>query len=181
MLPSLVLVAFAYVAVNPFATAKLSSGAGIPFVVLAAAMAALVYAISFLVLAAPQTLAGGQGVSAGKSGREPLLTDEECQWIAVRVKEVLDSDAFLETGLSLRKLAGRLGLHPNRVSFAINHVFNKSFSSLVNDYRLNYFLARTREGALEGQTILDLALESGFPSKSTFNRVFKDAMGLFSF
>jgi AraC-like DNA-binding protein len=33
-------------------------------------------------------------------------------------------------------------------------------------------------GALENENILGLAFESGFPSKSTFNRVFKESYGV---
>ncbi|WP_319562531.1 AraC family transcriptional regulator [Marispirochaeta sp.] len=179
VLPSLVLAAFAFVAVYPPATARLAAGGCIPFIILAAAMAVLVYVISFLVLAVPQVLTGGHGsLSGGRSGREELCAADESAEISEKVKESLDAGAFHDTRLSLNKLAKRLDIHPNRVSYVINHVYKQSFCSLVNDYRLRYFQNRVDEGALNNHSILELAMEAGFSSKSTFNRVFKEATGI---
>jgi AraC-like DNA-binding protein len=53
-----------------------------------------------------------------------------------------------------------------------------SFRDLLNSWRLDYFLDRIQEGAHEGESLLEIAFDAGFPSKSTFNRVFKDKMGV---
>lgn len=179
VLPSIVLAAYAFVAVYPPASAWLAAGGCIPFIILASSMAVLVYVISFLVLAVPQVLTGGNGsLSGGRSGREELCSEDESAAISEKVKEILDAGAFHDTHLSLNKLAKQLDIHPNRVSYVINHVYNESFCSLVNDYRLRYFQNRVEEGALITHSILELAMEAGFSSKSTFNRVFKEATGL---
>ena len=39
-------------------------------------------------------------------------------------------------------------------------------------------MRRVSEGALAQQSILELAFEAGFSSKSTFNRVFKERVGV---
>ena len=117
-------------------------------------------------------------MSGGRSGREELCSEDESAAISEKVKEILDAGAFHDTHLSLNKLAKQLDIHPNRVSYVINHVYNESFCSLVNDYRLRYFQNRVEEGALITHSILELAMEAGFSSKSTFNRVFKEATGL---
>lgn len=91
---------------------------------------------------------------------------------------MLEEGAYRDVDLSLARLAGSLGVHPNRLSAVINDAFGESFPSLVCRYRVEYFTRRVDEGALREQSILDLALEAGFPSKSTFNRVFKDHLGM---
>jgi AraC-like DNA-binding protein len=65
--------------------------------------------------------------------------------------------------LSLEELAGKLKLPPRYVSYLINTYHGTNFNHYVNTYRV--------------QTLLALALESGFSSKSTFNQVFKSHTG----
>ena len=60
----------------------------------------------------------------------------------------------------------------------MNRSCHVPFRKLLNRRRLDYFTEHTRHGALTKQTILELAFEAGFPSKSTFNRVFKGEKGM---
>jgi len=176
IVPSVVLLAFAFVAVNPAASAQLSQGVATPFVLLAAAMAALIYIFSLLVLIAPEAPA-----LAGLPARfppAPAVPDDECRYIADRVHKYLAAGAFQEPELTLAVLSSELGIHPNRLSYAVNHSCGIPFRKLLNRSRLSYFIRRVDQGALENQTILELAFEAGFPSKSTFNRVFKDETGM---
>jgi AraC-like DNA-binding protein len=176
LIPAGVLAAFGFVAVNPAATARLAAGVATPFAVLAAAMAILIYAFSFLVLIAPSGLDRG-GVPLA-SAAAPAVSDEECRRLADRALRALDAGAFQEPELTVASLAALLGVRPNRLSVAINRCFRASFRTVLNRRRLDFFAERAARGALARQTVLDLALEAGFPSKSTFNRVFKKEFGL---
>jgi AraC-like DNA-binding protein len=60
----------------------------------------------------------------------------------------------------------------------VNQIYGQSFRELLNRCRIDFFVRRVVNGALEDQSILDLAFEAGFSSKSTFNRVFKDHIGM---
>ncbi len=105
------------------------------------------------------------------------LPDAECRRIAELVRAHLERGACLDPDLSLRAMADEIGVTPNRLSAAVNGVFGENFCRLVNRYRLDYFTYRISTGALDTRTVLDVALEAGFPSKSTFNRVFKQYFG----
>ncbi|MFM8912794.1 MAG: helix-turn-helix domain-containing protein [Flammeovirgaceae bacterium] len=50
-----------------------------------------------------------------------------------------------------------------------------NFNDFVNHYRIKALLHRIEEGEHTIQTLLSLAFECGFNSKSTFNRAFKRA------
>lgn len=176
IIPSVVLIAFGFVALDPGATARLSGGNIIPFAVLAGIMSIFIYILSFLVLLAPSGLEQG-GVPL-QYRQKFYLSEEECRKLVDRVKQHLEKGAFKDPDLSEQTLALALHIHPNRLSQAVNRHYRIPFRTLVNRSRLAYFLERVRRGALEKQTILDLAFEAGFPSKSTFNRVFKDEMHL---
>lgn len=176
VVPALVLMAFMFVALDPGATARLHLGDSTPFAILAFLMTCMVYALSFLVMLAPSGLEQA-GIPLKDRFSFPV-SDRECQELAEQVCRRLRQGAFRDPELKEADIAGILGVHPNRVSLAVNRSFRCPFRKLLNQYRLGYFTRRVSEGALKSQSILQLALEAGFPSKSTFNRVFKEEMGI---
>lgn len=172
--PLFSLVPFAYVALSPSASAGLAHGSALPFVILAAAMVGLIYLFSLLVLLAPNVpWHWPHGHPRAGSG-----VDAECAWIAGAVRRRLVEGAYRDPDVKRSVLADELGVTPNRLSFVVNQVYGESFPELMNRCRIDYFTRRVVNHALDEQTILDLALESGFRSKSTFNRVFKEHVGV---
>jgi AraC-like DNA-binding protein len=176
VVPSIVLVAFSYVAVFPLTSSRLTEGSALPFLILSVAMAGLIYAVSLMMLIAPDISA----LQKDRENREvdPLCTDSECEHLVRLVENRLGDGAFHDPELSLADLATQIQVHPNRLSFAINHTRHVHFRTLLNTRRLDYLTDRIRQGALTDQTLLDLAFEAGFPSKSTFNRVFKETLSM---
>ncbi|MEO0573225.1 MAG: helix-turn-helix domain-containing protein, partial [Bacteroidota bacterium] len=59
-----------------------------------------------------------------------------------------------------------------------NQVYQVSFYDYVNKYRIKAFKEKIDLNEYEFKTLLALALESGFNSKATFNRVFKSIQGI---
>ena len=171
-LPLLCLVSFAVVAIQPTSSA---GGALLRFSIPAAVMASTVYAFALLVLAAPDVLTAADRRQANRvSGG---LDEEELLGLADGVRRCMESGVYRDPSLTITGLAKQLGLHPNRLSSVINQGFGRNFSQLVHDHRLAYFIARVQAGDLERFTILSLAFEAGFSSKSTFHRVFRDRFG----
>lgn len=175
IIPFLVLIVFCIVALYPGATAKLVQGNTTPFIILAVIMSLLIYAISFLVLLAPASLEAG-GIPLSCKGQN-LATDDQCRELLERAIEKLDGGMFKNPNLSEARLARTLGVHPNRLSMAVNRSLAKPFRKLLNQYRIAYFQQEVLRGALKQKTILEVAYEAGFSAKSTFNRVFKEETG----
>jgi AraC-like DNA-binding protein len=151
-------------------------GAVEPFAILAASMALLIYTISFLMFSAPEIPSGCRFTSQ-VDGEQKRASDDELR-IAEKVSRLLDTEIYRDPEVSLESMAQRLKIHPNRLSRAINCVFRESFPSLIQRRRLRYFIEQADSGALETRTILNLAFDAGFSSKSTFNRVFKEETGV---
>jgi AraC-like DNA-binding protein len=172
-IPSLLF--YAYIAIRPEVSAELAGGNNLPFALLAVAMALLVYTLSMLVLLCPDVPKRGGDQSPNG---HLTMSDEECRAVAGGAWKELESGAYRDPEISLARLAATLEVHPNRLSLALNRTYGRSFPSLVNQQRVNYFLSRAEVGALETRSILDLALDSGFSAKSTFNRVFKEQVGV---
>ncbi len=82
---------------------------------------------------------------------------------------------FADPELSVPRLARILGTNSAYVSRAFNQGVGESFSNVINRLRSEDVAARLREGA--SADLLDLALESGFSSKASFNRAFQASFG----
>jgi AraC-like DNA-binding protein len=80
---------------------------------------------------------------------------------------------YLDGGLTLPQLAGRLGISTNYLSQIINEQLGQNFFDFINRYRIEEakrHLADTNKGRIN---ILTLALDAGFNSKSAFYTAFK--------
>jgi AraC-like DNA-binding protein len=80
--------------------------------------------------------------------------------------------------LVISDLSNRLGTHSKKISQIINEGFGMNFNDFVNYYRTKALIAKIEEGEHTAQTLLGLALDCGFNSKSTFNRAFKRVTNL---
>ena len=80
---------------------------------------------------------------------------------------------FLNQKLTIRELSGKLQIPVNHVSQVINTEFNQNFFDFINSYRVEEFKKLAGEASGNGFTILSLAYEAGFSSKSSFNQIFK--------
>ncbi|MEL6190873.1 MAG: helix-turn-helix domain-containing protein, partial [Bacteroidota bacterium] len=86
--------------------------------------------------------------------------------------------AYANTDITLRTLAEAIDLHPNKLSWLLNEKIGKNFNDFVNGYRLKAFQEKAVDPQNSHLTLLGLAFESGFTSKSVFNDFFKKNMGL---
>lgn len=85
---------------------------------------------------------------------------------------------YLEAGLTVAGLAARLGVAEHRLRAHINRETGfRNFASFINHHRLDAAKAALSDPAKVREPILGIALDTGFASLSTFNRVFKEAVG----
>ncbi|MFK8029736.1 MAG: helix-turn-helix domain-containing protein [Gammaproteobacteria bacterium] len=89
-------------------------------------------------------------------------------------QKVLDQNWFLETDFSLATLAQRAGLNRSYISRAINDGLGENFSQFINSMRAAHARTLLRDSNMK---LLDVAYQSGFGSKASFNRVFRTIEG----
>lgn len=95
-----------------------------------------------------------------------------------RIRRAMTTDKlYLNPTLTLTELAQHVSLNPKVVSQVINAGMSKSFNDFVNEYRVGEVKQRLRTDDLTRFTLLGIAFESGFNSKTTFNRIFKQHTG----
>ena len=91
---------------------------------------------------------------------------------------MLEEKPYLDPNLTLRSLAQLLALPSNYVSQLLNEGFDKNFAEYINSYRVEAFKLKVRDVSQQGLTLLALAYDSGFNSKTVFNTFFKKKEGM---
>jgi AraC-like DNA-binding protein len=93
------------------------------------------------------------------------------------IRLMIEEAAYKKSDLSITDVAAKLGVHPNYLSQVINQRENKNFYDFVNTYRIEEFKRLLEQQKHQQFTLLSLAYDCGFNSKSSFNRYFKKATG----
>ncbi len=108
----------------------------------------------------------------------PAEPDAElARWTARLLAHMQAARPYLEPELTLGELAAQLRTNTSWLSRVINSGCGQNFNDFVNEYRVREAERRLRDPQFRHYTLLAVALEAGFNSKSTFNRVFKKLRG----
>lgn len=106
------------------------------------------------------------------------LSNQEIARLANRLNhEMRQKKPYLDSQLKLQQLADQIQIHPKVLSQTINQHFGMNFSDYVNEFRVEAFKERYLQNGNIDKSILAIALESGFNSKTTFNTAFKKSTG----
>jgi AraC-like DNA-binding protein len=107
--------------------------------------------------------------------KEKLPEMEEWKYKLTNIME--NQLPHLEPELNLTQLAKQLNTNPSLLSKIINEGMGQNFNDFINEYRVKAFIEKLKAGEQKTQTLLGIALDSGFNSKATFNRAFKKYYG----
>lgn len=104
--------------------------------------------------------------------------DEKIQSeFAIIVQEMSQNRHYLDPELTLPVLAEKNRFYRNELSRIINQASGTSFYHFINQYRIDHFKTLINTADLKTSTILDIAFQSGFNSKSAFYTAFKKITG----
>ncbi|MBR9758642.1 MAG: helix-turn-helix domain-containing protein [Algicola sp.] len=114
-----------------------------------------------------------------KKYKQALLDTNEIERYSKELEQIMvDYKLYLNPDLALKDLASYLELPANYVSQLLNMGFQKNFSEYVNSYRVKEFKERVLLEENTGLTIMAVAYDSGFNSKTVFNTFFKKIEGM---
>ncbi len=106
------------------------------------------------------------------------LTDLEAVTYANSLNQLMKSSKpYLNPELTLFQLAAEMNISTHYLSQVINERFQLNFFDFINQYRVSEVKERIADPKNDNFTLLGIALESGFNSKSAFNRIFKKLTG----
>jgi AraC-like DNA-binding protein len=124
-----------------------------------------------------EQVANGSG--ARVKYQKSSLTDEAAAKIHGQLGELMEKEQlFRNPELTLGEVARQLGVHPNILSQVINTFERKSFYDYINGQRIEEFKKVIATPDSRQFTLLALAFECGFNSKTAFNRNFRKSTGL---
>ncbi len=124
-------------------------------------------------------LPGAEEETDSSAAANSLLSPKEVEYYLAAAAELLEMEQlFTDQSLGLKSLAGHLDIHPNKLSWLINEHLGKNFNEYINTYRLEAFKVKALDPANSHLTLLGLAYESGFNSKTVFNAFFKKMEGM---
>lgn len=111
--------------------------------------------------------------------KKSIFSTKELKAYKQRLTDLMEEDElYLNPDLSLRSLSEYMNMTPNNLSKLLNEGLEQNFANYVNSYRLDYFKQRLEDESAHELTILALAYESGFNSKTVFNTFFKKKLGV---
>lgn len=114
-----------------------------------------------------------------KSLKESGVDTKEQKALKKHLQQLFDKDkVYLDTQFSLDKLSKLLELEKSLVSKFLKETYNKGFNEFINEYRVEEFKRLLNESQYQNYDLVGLANESGFKSKATFFRVFKELEGI---
>jgi AraC-like DNA-binding protein len=125
----------------------------------------------------PSPLVQGQAPDKKKYGKSGLAS-EQATALAQKLLDLMAREKpYLSGDLTLPQLAAKLHSSPHHLSQLLNGQLGKSFPDLLNEYRTQELKAKLADPKLAHLKIEELALDSGFNSKSVYNAVFKKLTG----
>lgn len=124
----------------------------------------------------PEVFSGLSEYVETESQTKDVASNDEARTIFGQLDSLVQQELlFQQPRLALQDLANLSGLSTKDVSWAINQGGKQSFADYINQLRVKHAIERALESP--DRTLLEIALDSGFSSKSSFNAVFKKHTG----
>lgn len=107
------------------------------------------------------------------------LKDDQAQaYLEKLIRFVEEKKPYLDRDLSIQNLSEMTGIPRHHITQVLNEKHGKNFFTFINEYRVREVILKF--GILKNNnfTILAIAYDSGFNSKTTFNSIFKSQTGM---
>ena len=134
----------------------------------------VVYSLVYLSITTPEVLDADKDPAPERKYQKSTLTQERAERYLAKLRRAMDDEKLYTDGdLTLQSLAAKLGIPAQHLSQVVNEKLNQNILDFINLYRVEEAKRRLLDPARSHLTILSIAEEVGFNSKSSFNSVFK--------
>jgi AraC-like DNA-binding protein len=107
------------------------------------------------------------------------LRDQQAEdYLQKLVSFVESKKPYIDRDLSIHDLAEQIGISRHHITQVLNEKHGRNFFTFINEYRVKEVIERLSDPKFNNYTILAIAFDSGFNSKTTFNSIFKNQTGL---
>jgi AraC-like DNA-binding protein len=134
----------------------------------------IVYALAYIGLRNSEVLIGIAERPPEKKYEKSTLTPERSEKYLKRLQHTMETEkAYTDGHLTLQKLAARLSIPVQHLSQVVNEQLDQNILDFINTHRVEEAKRRLLDPDRKHLSILAIAEEVGFNSKSSFNAVFK--------
>ncbi len=111
--------------------------------------------------------------------KKKVISDKEMIKHKAELIRLMETEQpYLDEELSLLKLAHKLQISPHQLSYLINEGFGENFFFFINKYRVEKVKELLLREDKKHLSVLGIAYESGFNSKTSFNTTFRKISGI---
>jgi len=108
-----------------------------------------------------------------------LLSDKEASILEHQLNHQLEiEEIFLNPELTLRDVAETVGSTEKKVSYLLNQRLKTNFYEFINKHRVEKFKLEVAKSENKNLSIVGIAFNCGFSSKSSFYRAFKSQVSM---
>ena len=138
----------------------------------------LIAFLVYRVLVQPEVITGIEYKSSIQSKNKPYIYDNKEKYKILIIESMTKKKLYREPDLTLIDLAARLDMSRNLLSSVINDCIKMNFYDFVNGYRVEEVKNFLENKAEKNFNIINIAMDAGFNSKTTFNAIFKKHTGM---
>jgi AraC-like DNA-binding protein len=110
--------------------------------------------------------------------KKKILSDENLEKIKIELLVLMEKEKpFLDSEISLVKLAKKINISAHLLSYVINNGCNENFFQFINGYRIKEAQKLILDSNMNHLSLLGIGFEVGFNSKTVFNTTFKKITG----
>ena len=142
------------------------------------AVALVVFFGLFRIFSRPEILHSARPLKSEKKYDRSSLSNRDYQMYFDRLNNFMEhKEGYTDPDLTLTGLAEALSIPRNDLSRIINQKTGKTFNDYINYYRIQKVIALFKDPLQKNETLLSLAFQAGFNSKTPFNSAFKKMTG----
>ncbi|WP_062053628.1 AraC family transcriptional regulator [Aquimarina longa] len=110
--------------------------------------------------------------------KSSLSREDQQKHMKLILNYMEEKKPYLDHEIKQSDIANKLDMSVHLFSEVLNVCFQKNFNNFINLYRVDTAKQLMKEPKYQHYKILAIGYEAGFPSKTSFNRVFKNLVGL---
>jgi AraC-like DNA-binding protein len=138
--------------------------------------AILLYMILFKLVVSPKSILPMADTKAYKTSS---LSKSKAEVYKREFLRLMDKEKlFTNSNITVNQVAQKMGIPRQHLSEVLNVYLKSNFQDYMNKYRAEEFVACLKGDKFKNYTIMGIANEVGFKSKSSFNTTFKKIYGV---
>jgi AraC-like DNA-binding protein len=121
---------------------------------------------------------GGEKREAEKYSKSGLKEAQAEKYLKKLLLYMENEKPYLDGDLTILDLSAKTGIARHHITQVLNEKHKRNFFTFINEYRVKEVIERFGDPRFNNYTILAIAFDAGFNSKTTFNSFFKSQTGL---